>query len=158
VRAKVLSVEPARGRAFLSIKASQPNPLLQTLESVFASDSKEGKDEDLRPSLGDLSAAAELAAVLAASGAGVASAEVGPRRRTRGSSQAVELYFERSNPGGQGSGFQSAEQNLHRLFVRSEIYVQEVIVTTVPGLLDGEGLRRLAAALLIEVAEGRAEV
>lgn len=105
VRAKVMHVDAAKARVFLSMRRTAPNPLLETLDSLVtsaaaASQAAPGSGGagaadagaavaqlDQRPVLGDLSEAVAFAGLLRAT-RGVHSVELGVRLQSRAASQA----------------------------------------------------------------------
>ncbi|KAL4458847.1 hypothetical protein ABPG75_013712 [Micractinium tetrahymenae] len=135
VRAKIMHVDAAKARVFLSMRRTAPNPLLETLDSLVtsaaaasqaggpgggggsggaASGSSGGGGTgpaaaqlDQRPALGDLPEAAGFAQLLRASPS-VHSVALGVRLQSRAASQSLEVYIAKNPAAGIGSAVAAA--------------------------------------------------
>lgn len=174
-RAKIVHVDFAKGRVFLSIRRATPNPLLETLDSLLActlpgstpappstglalGSPRQTTDAstDLRPILGDLEVAVEFVEHLRAA-EGVESASLGVRLESRASSQDVEVYLAKAKDDGQRAeeAAVSGDGGLveYKLVLRKGKDVQEVEVVCA---LAREEVRQLAAATVRRLTEDRA--
>jgi predicted RNA-binding protein with RPS1 domain len=137
VKAQIIHVDVEKRHIFLSIKRTEPNPLLETLDQLLATpqqrdvslssnaaagSSREtfdtAENTDLRPLLGDLLEAVNLVEVLHA--AGFPTAVMGPRLQSKiVSSQNIELYVSKNEP----------ESRMIRLVVRKGYDVQQIEIS-----------------------------
>jgi len=153
VKAKLMHVDFKKGRIFLSIRRADPNPLLETLDSLLAGTSSrpEGPtlktlnprhpmdvSTDLRPLIGDLEVAVKFAQEVAAT-EGVTRATLGARVHSRASSQDVEVYLAKADG---ASGLEGGFHATYKIVLRKGMDVQEVEVES---SLERNAVRALAA-------------
>ena len=136
VKAQIIHVDVEKKHIFLSIKRTEPNPLLETLDQLLgttqqrdvsssnaaAGSSRETFDTtentDLRPLLGDLPEAVNLVEMLHS--AGFPTAVVGPRLQSKiVSSQNIELYVSKNE----------TDSRMIRLVVRKGYAVQQIEIS-----------------------------
>ena len=180
VRARVLHVDAAKARVFLSIRKTRPNPLLDTLDSLVTASAAAvaggrgggvpDSGLDQRATLGDLPEALAFCEALRRT-RGVAAAELGVRLQSPNAvAQQLEVYISRDAAGSLGSTVAAvdgsapeapaaaapaadARQRSFNLVLRKEASVQEVRVTTA---LSRQELRQAAADAVAAVVGARA--
>ena len=176
VQARLVFVNMAKGRLFLSIRRAEPNPLLETLDSLlgsakvaFEGDKDSNIDrllsnstdtrsitprqtadaaEDLRPFLGDLDVATEFAKEIAKENE-VEKIILGRRLQSRAFSQDVQVFMSRMND--EDESKDSAARKVD-LVIRSGHDVQIVEVIT---SLNRDELREIAVSVTQRLVEER---
>jgi predicted RNA-binding protein with RPS1 domain len=165
LQARVLHVDPAKARVFLSIRRAGANPLLETLDSLLASSAPSATAPgglagpggqarqtvdaatDLRPLLGDLEAAARFVAAVGAA-PGVGGAALGARLQSRATSQELQVYLAKADAAEAAAEAAGGTQR-YRLVVRQGMDVQEVALTAA---LARGAVRELAARTVAALA------
>lgn len=125
-KAKLIHVDSNKKHMFLSFKRTTPNPLLETLDTLLSGrdgtrkengvgDDRETLDAsvDLRPLEGDLEDALNICTSLKQ--AGFPGARLGPRLRSKASSQTIEVYLSKGS-----------DQGSTKMIVRKGYDVQEI--------------------------------
>lgn len=168
VEARLVFVNEAKGRLFLSIRRAEPNPLLETLDSLLGAPSVNSQrisnpylgtksndvldgtvrttadaSEDLRPFLGDLDIAIAFAQEISKS-KDVDKVILGKRLQSRAVSQEIQVFMPRTEDNEADTATMNVgNQGSYRrkLILRSGQDVQTVEVDTP---LDRESLRELA--------------
>ena len=133
VPAKIIHIDSAKKRIFLSFKRTKPNPLLQTLDSLLSNKKEITKESirdesrstfdssaDMRPLLGDLDDAVALATRLRHHSDTIHNVTLGSRLQSKGSSQLVEVYLSKHQE------TQNQNEIIYTLVVRKGFDVQEV--------------------------------
>ncbi len=128
-KAKLIHVDTTKKHVFLSFKRTTPNPLLETLDTLLSgrdgtqkqnggADYRDTMDAsvDLRPLEGDLLDAVNMCRSLKE--AGFSDARLGPRLRSKASSQTIEVYLSKV----------SDQQGSTTMIVRKGYDVQEIVV------------------------------
>lgn len=126
-KAKLIHVDTHKKHIFLSFKRTTPNPLLETLDTLLGSreNIREGNADsnrdtidasaDLRPLEGDMKDAVDI--VMSLKQAGFPRTRLGPRLRSKASSQTIEVYLSKASDEGSTT-----------MIVRKGYDVQEIVV------------------------------